>query len=91
LTIVMITHDLDLLRRVADRAAVLDEGKVQAWLMSNSRMDWFRTGAPRPGFHHRGTETQSSDQPFALCAWCLHGESAGSWSQCAIRESCDSP
>ena len=30
LTIVMITHDLDLLWQVADRAAVLAEGKVQA-------------------------------------------------------------
>lgn len=30
LTIVMITHDLDLLWRVADRVAVLGEGKVQA-------------------------------------------------------------
>jgi phospholipid/cholesterol/gamma-HCH transport system ATP-binding protein len=29
LTIVMITHDLDLLWQVADRVAVLDEGKVQ--------------------------------------------------------------
>ncbi len=30
LTIVMITHDLDLLWQVADRVAVLDKGKVQA-------------------------------------------------------------
>src|SRR5476649_1844669 len=30
LTIVMITHDLDLLWQVADRVAVLGEGKVQA-------------------------------------------------------------
>lgn len=30
LTIVMITHDLDLLRQTADRVAVLAEGKVQA-------------------------------------------------------------
>ena len=41
LTIVMITHDLDLLWQVADRVAVLDEGTVQACasMQELSRMD----------------------------------------------------
>ena len=41
LTIVMITHDLDLLWQVADRVAVLGEGKVQGIgsMAELSRMD----------------------------------------------------
>jgi phospholipid/cholesterol/gamma-HCH transport system ATP-binding protein len=64
LTIVMITHDLDLLWQVADRVAVLAEGKVQAIgsMAELSRMD---NPAIRPFFEGpraRAAQQQVKDQ-----------------------------
>jgi len=72
LTIVMITHDLDLLWQVADRVAVLAEGKVQA---TGSMDELSRTDNPlvRPFFdgpRARGAQQQAqAPQPTQEPAW----------------------
>lgn len=72
LTIVMITHDLDLLWQVADRVAVLAEGKVQA---TGSMEQLCRTDNPliRPFFdgpRARGAQQQAqAPQPTQEAAW----------------------
>jgi phospholipid/cholesterol/gamma-HCH transport system ATP-binding protein len=72
LTIVMITHDLDLLWQVADRVAVLAEGKVQA---TGSMDELSRTDNPlvRPFFdgpRARGAQQQAqAPQPTQELAW----------------------
>ena len=65
LTVVMITHDLDLLWQVADRVAVLAEGKVQA---TGSMDELSRTDNPlvRPFFdgpRARGAQQQAQALP----------------------------
>jgi len=78
LTIVMITHDLDLLWQVADRVAVLDAGKVQE---TGSMVELSRSGNPavrvffdgprgraaaeqgRAGTPPRGTSGERSSNP----------------------------
>jgi len=72
LTVVMITHDLDLLWQVADRVAVLAEGKVQA---TGSMDALSRTDNPliRPFFdgpRARGAQQQAqTPQPTEEPAW----------------------
>ena len=68
LTIFMITHDLDLLWQVADRVAVLADGKVQGVgsMAELSRMD---TPSIRPFFDGpRGRAAQQQDQKVAAAA-----------------------
>ncbi len=65
LTVVMITHDLDLLWQVADRVAVLAEGRVQA---TGSMDELSRTDNPlvRPFFdgpRARGAQQQAQASP----------------------------
>ncbi len=65
LTIVMITHDLDLLWQVADRVAVLAEGKVQG-IGSMDELSRVDNPAIRPFFEGpRGRAAQQQDQPSA--------------------------
>jgi phospholipid/cholesterol/gamma-HCH transport system ATP-binding protein len=65
LTIVMITHDLDLLWQVADRVAVLAEGKVQA-VGSMSELARMDHPAVRKFFEGpRGRAAQEQGEPQA--------------------------
>jgi len=62
LTIVMITHDLDLLWQVADRVAVLAEGKVQG-IGSMSELSSMDNPAIRKYFDgHRGSAAQEQEK-----------------------------
>jgi phospholipid/cholesterol/gamma-HCH transport system ATP-binding protein len=63
LTIVMITHDLDLLWQVADRVAVLADGKVQS-IGSMSELSKSDNPAVRKFFDGpRGRAAQNLDKP----------------------------
>lgn len=65
LTIVMITHDLDLLWQVADRVAVLGDGKVQG-LASMAELSRDQNPAIRPYFEgprSRAAQAQGQAQP----------------------------
>jgi phospholipid/cholesterol/gamma-HCH transport system ATP-binding protein len=72
LTVVMITHDLDLLWQVADRVAVLAEGKVQGIgsMSELSRMDtpairqFF--GGPRGRAAQEQAQRQAATQPGGI-------------------------
>lgn len=63
LTIVMITHDLDLLWNVADRVAVLADGKVQA-IGSMSELSRQDTPAVRPFFD--GSRGRAAQEPTKI-------------------------
>ena len=71
LTIVMITHDLDLLWQVADRVAVLADGKVQE-TGSMQQLSQLQNPLIRPFFdgpRARGAEQQTQSPPKQEAAW----------------------
>ena len=70
LTVVMITHDLDLLWQVADRVAVLGDGKVQGIgsMSELSRMDHPAIRQFFDGPRARAAQEQEKRQPEALAS-----------------------
>jgi len=71
LTIVMITHDLDLLWQVADRVAVLADGKVQE-TGSMQQLSQIQNPLIRPFFdgpRARGAQQQAQPPPTQEAAW----------------------
>jgi len=78
LTIVMITHDLDLLWQVADRVAVLAEGTVQACgsMLALSRMDTPAVKQFFDGPRARAAQQQAGGQHTAKSTPAAHSASA---------------